>query len=125
MLALTVVALASGCATTSIDTAAPGPRAAERLAGGGIGMLRGALAGAAGAVVLTGEDPEATLYVSVVTVPAGALFGLVTGLDNPARFNERPPSSMVASASGTGVSPEMRDFVRSVALTVGRRVRNK
>ena len=107
-----VVALASGCATTgALEDGSPSVR--ERLAGGGRGMLIGALGGIGGAILLTGGEPEAALYVSVVTVPTLAAYGLIGGLNDPAKWRGTPQPA-AAHASGE-VSPEGQHFVRAVA----------
>ena len=121
-----LLALASGCATTGtptdglsevVDPAPPAPRLRERLAGGGAGLLKGALAGVGGAIALTGGDPEATLYVSLVTVPACAAIGLFSGLKQPASMTRAapPPRQQYAAAD---VSPEIQSLVRTVAYEV-------
>ena len=135
MLMTLVIAMASGCAATrtredgTTDVVYRAPRTSElpeRLAGGGIGLLTGAVAGAAGAVVLTGGDPQASLYVSVLTVPAGAAIGLFAGLGNPAWVSSGlqvgvPPTPAVAQASAPHVSPEVQSLVRTIAYEVKHR----
>ena len=121
-----LLALASGCATKGmptdglsevVDPGRPTPKLRERLAGGGAGMLKGALAGVGGAIALTGGDPEATFYVSMVTVPACVAIGLFSGLNQPASMTRAapPPRQQYAAAD---VSPEIQSLVRTVANEV-------
>ena len=104
-------ASAAGCATTDDS-----PHIRERLAGGGVGMLTGALAGVGGALALTGGEPDATLYVSFVTVPTGALIGLVAGINKPATF--RNPAPAAVAHSSADMPPEVQYLVRTVAYEV-------
>lgn len=113
-----LVLLTSGCATTR--TLEDGPTdvpLSRRLAGGGVGLVTGALAGVGGAIALTGGEPEATLYVSAATVPACALIGLFSGLNRPAEyrsFARRPQRP----AAGGELAPEIQSLVRTVAYEV-------
>jgi len=130
LLALVTITVSSGCAAQrtledgTTDVVYRAPRASEmgeRVAAGAKGLLVGTLAGAAGAVILTGGEPQAALIVSVVTVPTCAVLGLAVGIGNPAavssQFHVGVPATPYASAAGGAptVSPELQSFVRTAA----------